>query len=138
MDWETSRWPDWLASVAWGIVRRPRCRLVVVALLMSAIFAAPPLGHAATGATTTFVSLPDGVHIAGLAVGVGAVWGTNARAGTVVRLDPRTNKGVATIPGAAPSPDCDRCWGAVAARGDVVWAAMDTAGPVVARIDPAS
>jgi streptogramin lyase len=37
-----------------------------------------------------------------------------------------------------PAPGCDRCWAAVAARRDVIWAAMDLAGPVIVRIDPSS
>lgn len=86
----------------------------------------------------TVVSLPDGARVAGLAVGAGAVWVANGRAGTVTRLDPWTNQVVATIPIGEPALGCDRCWGAVAARGEVVWAAMDTAGPVVVRVDPSA
>src|SRR5712692_3084723 len=71
-------------------------------------------------------------------MGAGAVWVANGRAATVSRIDPRIDQVVATIPVAEPSPTCERCWGAVAARGDVVWATMNSAGPVVARIDPGS
>lgn len=117
-------------------MRRANCQLLVVALLAAMASAVPSVARAADGTSTAVVSLPDGARVAGLAVGAGAVWVANGRAGTVARLDPRTNQVVATIPVGEPSPGCDRCWGAVAARGEVVWAAMDTAGPVVVRIDP--
>jgi YVTN family beta-propeller protein len=107
-----------------------------VVLLVAGGYTLPVV--AAEETHTTMVSLPVGAHVAGLAVGAGAVWVANGRAGSVSRIDPRTNQVVATIAVAEPSPTCDRCWGAVAARGEAVWAAMDTAGPLAVRIDPAS
>jgi YVTN family beta-propeller protein len=73
-----------------------------------------------------------------VAVGAGAVWVANGRAGTVSRIDPLTNQIVATIAVAEPSPTCERCWAAIAAQGDVVWASMNSEGPVATRIDPLS
>src|SRR5438067_6964129 len=114
----------------------PAARRLVVALMAAVVCGAPGLALASEGANATVVSLPVGAQVAGLAVGPGAVWVANGRAGTVSRIDPSTSQIVATIPVAEPSPTCDRCWGMVAARGDAVWAAMDMAGPVVIRIDP--
>jgi len=115
--------------------------LVGVALLAAAMYATPPRARAAEGGTVTIVALPIRAQAAGLAVGAGAVWTANARAATVSRLDPQTGQVMATIPMAAPLPPattCYACYGAIAARGDAVWAAMYAAGRVVARLDPAS
>ena len=113
-------------------------RLLAMALATAAITGAPAPVLASEGASTSLAVLPVGSHVAGLAVGADAVWIAGGRAGTVARLDPSTNQLLATIQVAEPWPACDRCWATVAARGDAVWAAMDRAGPVVARIDPAS
>jgi YVTN family beta-propeller protein len=110
--------------------------LVGVALLAAVVQWAPPLAQARDETTVTVASLPIGAQVAGLAVGAGAVWVVDGRAGTVARLDPHTNQVVATIPVAAPSPTCERCWGTVAAGDGVVWVTTDAAGPVVVRIDP--
>src|SRR6266581_9256028 len=88
-------------------------------VLMVALFAAvayrPAAVLAAQETSTILVSLPVGGEVAGLALGAGAAWVVNGRAGTVSRIDPSTNQVVATIHIAEPSSSCDRCWGAVAA-----------------------
>jgi len=75
-----------------------------------------------------------GGHIDGRRCGLGR---QRARRDGVANRS-RTNEVVANIPVAEPSPTCERCWGAVAGRGDVVWATMNSAGPVVAQINPGS
>ena len=105
-----------------------RC-LAMVVLSAAVGYVLPAVAVDAAETRTTIVSLPVGTQVAGLAVGAGALWVANGRACTVLRIDPETNQLVASIRIAEPSPTCDRCWGAVAAVGDVVWAAMDAAGP---------
>jgi hypothetical protein len=113
-------------------------RLLVMTLTTAAIAGAPSPAGASGGASTSLAVLPVGSQVAGLAVGAHAVWVANGRPRTVSRLDPSTNQVLATIRLAETSPTCERCWGAVAARGDAVWVAMDAAGPLVARIEAAS
>jgi len=110
----------------------------MVVSLVAAVIHATPAAAQSGGASTKFVSLPVGGQVAGLAVGADAVWTANGRAGTVTRVDARTNQVVATIRLTDSSPTCDRCWGVIATRGDLVWAAMDSAGPLVVRIYPSS
>jgi YVTN family beta-propeller protein len=113
-----------------------RGQLVVVALVAAVVHGAPATALASVGAVATPVSLPVGFQVAGVAAGTSGVWVANGRAAGVARIDPRNNQVVAFIPVAEPSLSCDRCWGAVATRGNVVWAAMNAAGRVVIRIDP--
>ncbi len=116
----------------------PARRLALVALWATLVCETSAPALASGEASTTVVPLPVGAQVASLAIGAGAVWVANARAGTVSRIDPELNEVVATIRVAEPSPTCDRCGAAVAACGDGVWVAMDAAGAVVIRIDPAT
>jgi YVTN family beta-propeller protein len=120
-----------------AINRSRRC-VTLVALVAAVTYALPTVALAAEETHTAVVTLPAGAQVAGLAVAAGAVWVANGRLGTIARMDPSTERVVAMISIAEPLPTCDRCWGAAAGRGDAVWATMNSAGPVVARIDPAS
>ena len=77
---------------------------------------------------TTITGLPPGP--AGIAVGPDAVWVTCARAGSIVRIDPRTNAVVATVP-LFKSPL------AVTVAFGSVWARSEE-GDILTRIDPTS
>jgi YVTN family beta-propeller protein len=75
-------------------------------------------------------SIPVGSHPAGVAVGEGSVWVTNAGDGTVSRIDPVSNAVTATIPvGRGPE--------GIAVGEGAVWVANRFSN-TVSRIDPAT
>jgi YVTN family beta-propeller protein len=100
--------------------------------------------------TETSVPLPPGTVLAGkemgtinvglfpqqVVVGEGAVWVPNAGSGTISRIDPQTNKIVATIPIGNADPDNDIFVPSRMTIGDgFIWAAKNDADAVV-QIDP--
>ena len=85
--------------------------------------ALPPGGHIAA-------TIPDPASPAGVEAGFGSVWVANGPAGTIIRIDPVSDKVVATIQ--AGRPVCCLAFGA-----NAVWAASFATDTVV-RIDPAA
>jgi streptogramin lyase len=85
--------------------------------------ALPPGGHIAA-------TIPDPASPAGFEAGFGSIWAANSPAGTIIRIDPTSNKVVATIQ--AGRPVCCLAFGDGA-----VWAASFATDSVV-RIDPAT
>jgi streptogramin lyase len=83
----------------------------------------PPGGHIAA-------AIPDPASPVGVEAGFGSVWVANGPAGTIIRIDPASNKVVATIH--AGRPVCCLAFGDGA-----VWAAS-LATDAVVRIDPAA
>jgi hypothetical protein len=75
-------------------------------------------------------TIPDPATPVGVEAGFGSVWVANGPVGTIIRIDPATDKVVATIQ--AGRPVCCLAFGAKA-----VWAAS-LATDSVARIDPAA
>jgi streptogramin lyase len=85
--------------------------------------ALPPGGH-------IVATIPDPAGPVGVEAGFGSVWAANGPAGTIIRIDPTSNKVVATIQ--TGRPVCCLAFGAGA-----VWAASFATDTVI-RIDPAT
>lgn len=83
----------------------------------------PPGGHIAA-------TIPDPSAPVAVEAGFGSIWAANGPAGTIIRIDPTSNKVVATIQ--AGRPVCCLAFGA-----NAVWAASMATDTVV-RIDPAA
>ena len=83
----------------------------------------PPGGH-------IVATIPDPASPVGVEAGFGSIWVANGPAATIIRIDPASNKVVATIQ--AGRPVCCLAFGA-----NAVWAASMATDTVV-RIDPAA
>jgi virginiamycin B lyase len=115
--------------------RRSRAQVVAAFALLVALVAAGLLARRydppAVGPLPSLATIPVGRQPTGAAVGHGAVWVVNQEGGTVSRIDPASNRVVATVPVANAADTIAVGWDGVWVGG---WSREK--GDTVVRIDP--
>ena len=120
--------------------RPAACAAPAVAPASNATAVPQPVKHSVIEAMITILNGTSGTGIAGVAVGFGSVWVTGHRSHDVYRIDPATNRVVATIPlptlyGADTGPDSY-----IGSGPHGIWLPVgsDTTPNQIVRIDPAT